>query len=98
MGEARQLPQLRTWFGVQYPDIYRVARVASREDAETTAGHYPGAIPVSCPVSDWAPLDAGDAIRHTLQAYSEWLEDEGAMVGIHLEPLAHDELVADFLK
>lgn len=37
-----------------------------------------------------------NAIRSTLRSYSEWLESEGAMVGDHLEPRDHDELIADF--
>lgn len=90
-------PIARIWFGVQYPDINRPVRVASEMDARATADAYPGAIAVSCTVGDWLPINTRNPIRDILQSYSEWLEDEGAMVGTHLEPRAHDELVADFL-
>ncbi|WP_142245560.1 hypothetical protein [Mycobacterium sp. IS-836] len=50
------LPTVRTWYGVQYPDLNRVVRVASEVLAHETAAAYPGAIAVSCCVSDWLPI------------------------------------------
>ena len=95
---TQEWPKVRTWFGVQYPDMKRTVRVTSEADARGMAEAYPGAIAVTSAVGDWLPIGAGapNPIRDILQAYSEWLEDEGAMVGIHLEPRAHDELIADF--
>jgi hypothetical protein len=43
------------------------------------------------------PKRMREAIRHTLMDYSEWLENQGAMVDTYFEPRFHDELVADFL-